>query len=562
MEITTLLINGANLYDEDIELKFKELAKKYYPNITESDFKQRFEALLRSQKIVSNVAQEKLRADLILNKNFEELYKVVLNHESVLTVRKEIQDNWSNGIYKKPVVGAISDVFRMVSTFEKNTVRTTEFNEISELLINGANLYDDQIHNMLHDVFLKTFNNMTKDIFEQKYLSMITSPYLISKIEYEKEKVRVLKDKTPEDIYSHIANVDTLIQQKEKIKNDLQNGIFPPRNIAKITKLLSGWSAVNKEYIPDAKFMEVRAKLLDGVPFYSDEIRKMIHDIYVENFPDITEEKINEKYNKYLTNYNLIESIELEKYKSQIVDQLDYESLYDIVKNNLDISAEITRIDEEFKNGVIPILMARPINQAFRTSIFAEITDMLLDGANLYDSDIRKRMLEILEEQDFASASKTPEEKYIGLLKKDKLVRVIEIEKHKKQILDILSDKDMYDIVKSKLDLTEQQEEIATARPNKSVIARSLKAICKAKKLNCSGKVLSGISERLMSDANLYDEDIKKEYISILMETLQFTEKEALQRYRDKLSNPVVVKAIEVEKKKYENNVQQRSTKR
>ena len=40
----------------------------------------------------------------------------------------------------------------------------------------------------------------------------------------------------------------------------------------------------------------------------------------------------------------------------------------------------------------------------------------------------------ILQENDFASADKTPEEKYIQQKKKKKLVKVIEIEKYKKTL--------------------------------------------------------------------------------------------------------------------------------
>lgn len=561
-EITDLLISGANIYDEKIEIKFKELAKKYYSTITESEFKQKYDAILRSHNIISNVAQEKLKANLIMNKSFAELYNVVLNHETVVQGKKEVQDNWSNGQYSRPVIGAISTAFRMVSSFDKETILTVEFNEISEMLINGSNLYDDDIHNKLKEIYLKSFNTMTEEMFEQKYLSMVTSQYLISKIETEKEKIRILEGKTSEDIYNHLANVDSLKEQKEQVSNDLKKGIFPTRNIAKITNLLSGWSAINRVYIPDAKFMEIRDKLLSGIPLYSEEIKSMLHKVYKDVFLDISEEKFNEKYKNYLTNYSLVEIVELEKYKNQILDNLDYKELYDIVKDNLDISSEIQQIDEDFAKGIIPLQTARPVNQAFRTGIFAEITDMILDGANLYDPDIRKKMLEILEEQDFASSSKTPEEKYIGLLKKEKLVRVIEIEKYKKQILDGLSDKEMYETVKGTIDFTDQQEEISTVKPVKSVIAHALQAVCKPKKLKCSGKSLGDISERIMCGANLYDEDIKGEYISIVMEALQFSEKEALQRYRDKLSNPVVVKAIEVEKKKYETAVHQRSAKR
>ena len=51
--------------------------------------------------------------------------------------------------------------------------------------------------------------------------------------------------------------------------------------------------------------------------------------------------------------------------------------------------------------GEIPVLMARPINQAFRSGIFADITEQILDGANLYDDNIREQMMKILQENDF-----------------------------------------------------------------------------------------------------------------------------------------------------------------
>ena len=52
-----------------------------------------------------------------------------------------------------------------------------------------------------------------------------------------------------------------------------------------------------------------------------------------------------------------------------------------------------------------------------------------------------------------------------------------------------------------------------------------------------------------------YNDDIKQEYIHILQSVLSMTEKEAFDRYRTKLSNPVVIKSIELEKAKVSMNI-------
>ena len=269
-----------------------------------------------------------------------------------------------------------------------------------------------------------------------------------------------------------------------------------------------------------------------------------------------------EKYRNYLLNYKLIESIELERYKIELTGNLGYQKLYETVSSNIDIEEEKKKIDDMLSRGEIPVLMARPINQAFRSGIFADITEQILDGANLYDDNIREQMMKILQENDFASADKTPEEKYIQLLKKEKLVKVIEIEKYKKSKLDVITDKQLYEIVKSNVDISEEKATLETELANgiipkvvKYNICHSLSVVIKSKKIKTKDSEFSNIADRLLNGANLYDDDIKQEYIHILQSVLSMTEKEAFDRYRTKLSNPVVIKSIELEKAKVSMNI-------
>ena len=46
--------------------------------------------------------------------------------------------------------------------------------------------------------------------------------------------------------------------------------------------------------------------LLSGTPFYSDIIKDKLREVYRSNYPNITEDKFEEKYRNYLLNYKLI----------------------------------------------------------------------------------------------------------------------------------------------------------------------------------------------------------------------------------------------------------------
>lgn len=466
------------------------------------------------------------------------------------------------GIFKRTVVGNISTAFRMVSSVNKQNVNAIHFNEISQLILDGANLYDDNIKILLQEIFMSNFPEMTKEMFEEKYQSMMFSKYLINAIETEKHKISIISTMTPEEVYKHFASVETITSAKEKIRLDLEKGIFPARKLADVVNGLANGSVIQKVIIKDSAFNEIRDMLLSGTPFYSDEIKDKLREVYKSNYPDITEEKFEEKYRNYLVNYKLVEAIELEKYKTGLIGNLSYQKLYETVSSNIDIEEEKKEIDDMLARGEIPVLMARPINQAFRSGIFADITDQILDGANLYDDNIREQMLKILQENDFASADKTPEEKYIQLLKKEKLVRVIEIEKYKKSKLDVITDQQLYEIVKSGLDISEEkaalESELAngnTPKVMKHNICHTLSVVIKSKKIKTKDSEFNAIADRILSGSNLYDEDIKQDYIRILQSVLPMTEKEALDRYRTKLANPVVIKNIELERLKVSMNV-------
>ena len=327
---------------------------------------------------------------------------------------------------------------------------------------------------------------------------------------------------TPEEVYKHFASIETITSAKEKIKLDLEKGIFPTRRLADIVNNLANGSVIQKEIIKDSSFNEIRDMLLSGTPFYSDIIKDKLREVYRSNYPNITEDKFEEKYRNYLLNYKLIESIELERYKIELTGNLGYQKLYETVSSNIDIEEEKKKIDDMLSRGEIPVLMARPINQAFRSGIFADITEQILDGANLYDDNIREQMMKILQENDFASADKTPEEKYIQLLKKEKLVKVIEIEKYKKSKLDVITDKQLYEIVKSNVDISEEKATLETELANgiipkvvKYNICHSLSVVIKSKKIKTKDSEFSNIADRLLNGANLYDDDIKQEYIHI-----------------------------------------------
>ncbi len=176
-------------------------------------------------------------------------------------------------------------------------------------------------------------------------------------------------------------------------------------------------------------------------------------------------------------------------------------------------------------------------------------------------------MLKILQENDFASADKTPEEKYIQLLKKEKLVRAIEIEKYKKTKLDVITDQQLYEITKSGVDISKEKTALESELANgnnpkvmKYNICHALTVVIKSKKVKTKDSEFSDIADRILNGANLYDEDIKQEYIRILKSALSMTEKEAFDRYRTKLANPVVIKNIELERLKFSMNVASKNT--
>lgn len=563
VEITTKLVNGANLYDEEIKQLFREITiKNLKDKYNEDKFEERYNALFRSQNIIRQVALEKAKADIINNKSYQEIYEIIIKNKDLQEIKENISTEFMQGTFKRSVLGNISTAFRMASTINRQTVNTVCFNEISQLLLDGANLYDDDIKIKLEEIFMSSFPELTKKMFEEKYQSMMFSKYLINTIETEKHKTSIINTMTPEEVYKHFASVEAITEAKEKIRLELEKGNFPTRRISDIVNNLANGSVIQKDIIRDSSFNEIRDMLLSGIPFYSDEVKEKLREVYKSNYPDITEEKFEEKYRNYLVNYKLIESIELERYKTELTGNLGYQKLYETVSSNIDIEAEKKQIDEMLDRGEIPVLMARPINQAFRSGIFADITDQILDGANLYDENIREQMLKILQENDFASADKTPEEKYIQLLKKEKLVRVIEIEKYKKSKLDVITDQQLYEIVKSGLDINEEKASLETEFSNGVVpkvikynICHALSVVIKSKKIKTKDSEFSDIADRILNGANLYDEDIKQDYIRILQSVLPMTEEEALDRYRTKLANPVVVKNIEIERIKVSINV-------
>ena len=563
VEITTRLVNGANLYDEEIKNLFREISiKNLKEKFDEKKFEERYNALFRSQNIIGQVALEKAKADVINNKSYQEIYEIIIKNKDLLEIKENISTEFMQGIFKRTVVGNISNAFRMVSSVNKQNVNAILFNEISQLILDGANLYDDNIKPLLKEIFISSFPEITEEKFEEKYHSMMLSKYLINAIETEKHKISIISSMTPEEVYKHFASIETITSAKEQIRLDLEKGIFPARRLADIVNGLANGSVIQKSIIKDSAFNEIRDMLLSGTPFYSDEIKDKLREVYKSNYPDITEEKFEEKYRNYLVNYKLIEAIELERYKTELTGNLGYQKLYETVSSNIDIEEDKKKIDDMLARGEIPVLMARPINQAFRSGIFADITDQILDGANLYDDNIREQMLKILEENDFASADKTPEEKYIQLLKKEKLVKVIEIEKYKKSKLDLITDQQLYEIVKSGVDISEEktalESELATGTVPKVVkynICHALAVVIKSKKIKTKDSEFSDIADRILNGANLYDEDIKQDYIRILQSVLPMSEKEALDRYRTKLANPVVIKNIELERLKASMNV-------
>ena len=561
--ITTELINGANLYDEKIKNLFRQVSiKNLKEKYDENKFEERYNALFRSQNIIGQVALEKVKADIINNKSNQEIYKIIIKNKDLLEIKEKISSEFMQGIFNRAVVGNISNAFRSVSTIDKQYINAVNFNEISQLILDGANLYDDNVKVLLQKIFMDSFPRLTKEMFEEKYQTLMFSKSLINAIETEKHKISIISTMTPEEVYKHFASIETITSAKEKIKLDLEKGIFPTRRLADIVNNLSNGSVIQKEIIKDSSFNEIRDMLLSGTPFYSDIIKDKLREVYRSNYPNITEDKFEEKYRNYLVNYKLIESIELERCKTELTGNLGYQKLYETVSSNIDIEEEKKKIDDMLSRGEIPVLMARPINQAFRSGIFADITEQILDGANLYDDNIREQMMKILQENDFASADKTPEEKYIQLLKKEKLVRVIEIEKYKKSKLDVITDKQLYEIVKSNVDISEEKATLETELANGIVpkvvkynICHSLSVVIKSKKIKTKDSEFSNIADRLLNGANLYDDDIKQEYIHILQSVLSMTEKEAFDRYRTKLSNPVVIKSIELEKAKVSMNI-------
>lgn len=561
--ITTELINGANLYDEKIKNLFRQVSiKNLKEKYDENKFEERYNALFRSQNIIGQVALEKAKADIINNKSNQEIYEIIIKNKDLLEIKEKISSEFMQGIFNRAVVGNISNAFRLVSTIDKQYINAVNFNEISQLILDGANLYDDNVKVLLQKIFMDSFPRLTKEMFEEKYQTIMFSKSLINAIETEKHKISIISTMTPEEVYKHFASIETITSAKEKIKLDLEKGIFPTRRLADIVNNLANGSVIQKEIIKDSSFNEIRDMLLSGTPFYSDIIKDKLREVYRSNYPNITEDKFEEKYRNYLVNYKLIESIELERYKIELTGNLGYQKLYETVSSNIDIEEEKKKIDDMLSRGEIPVLMARPINQAFRSGIFADITEQILDGANLYDDNIREQMMKILQENDFASADKTPEEKYIQLLKKEKLVKVIEIEKYKKSKLDVITDKQLYEIVKSNVDISEEKATLETELANgiipkvvKYNICHSLSVVIKSKKIKTKDSEFSNIADRLLNGANLYDDDIKQEYIHILQSVLSMTEKEAFDRYRTKLSNPVVIKSIELEKAKVSMNI-------
>jgi len=549
VEISNLLINGANLYDNDIKKMFKELCKKSTQHITDEKFEERYNALFRTKRIVEQIAIEKFKAEVLKRKTHKEIYEIMTKNEELVQEKNKISEEFNQGVFNKALIGNISNAFRMISSYNKQTILTTEFNEVSQLLINGANLYDENIKTMLKDIFKKAYDDFTDEMFESKYQAMLLSKNLINVIEIEKEKNNRIITMTPEEIYNHFANIDSIISEKQRIKEEFGKGTFPTKKTATITQHLSNGSVIKKGIIKDSLFNEIKDMLLSGTPFYSDEIKEKLREVYKSAYPEITVEKFEEKYKNYLVNFKLIEAIEIERYKEQLSGNISYQEVYKVVADNIDIEEEKRSIDDMIARGEIPIIFTRAINQAFRTSIFSEITDQIIDGANLYDDNIRKQMIRILEENDFAASDKTPEEKYRQLLKKEKLVKMIEIEKYKKAKLDMISDKQLYEMTKNGLDLESEKSELdsTTLKVNKYSICHALQVVIKSKKLKTKDSWFFEITDKILSGSNFYDEDIKESYINILQSLLGMSKKEATEKYRLKLSNPVVARSIELE---------------
>ena len=559
-EVSQLILDGAYLYDDEVKQALWKVFKKNIPNITEEIFEEKYRSLFTYSKLTQVIEIEKYKARLLVGKTNKDIYNIVVNTEEIQEQLKKLNEDLENGIIKIPSPRGLANTLR--GTFFANLFPTEDFVAITTELINGANLYDDNVKVLLQKIFMDSFPRLTKEMFEEKYQTIMFSKSLINAIETEKHKISIISTMTPEEVYKHFASIETITSAKEKIKLDLEKGIFPTRRLADIVNNLANGSVIQKEIIKDSSFNEIRDMLLSGTPFYSDIIKDKLREVYRSNYPNITEDKFEEKYRNYLVNYKLIESIELERYKIELTGNLGYQKLYETVSSNIDIEEEKKKIDDMLSRGEIPVLMARPINQAFRSGIFADITEQILDGANLYDDNIREQMMKILQENDFASADKTPEEKYIQLLKKEKLVKVIEIEKYKKSKLDVITDKQLYEIVKSNVDISEEKATLETELANgiipkvvKYNICHSLSVVIKSKKIKTKDSEFSNIADRLLNGANLYDDDIKQEYIHILQSVLSMTEKEAFDRYRTKLSNPVVIKSIELEKAKVSMNI-------
>lgn len=498
------LINTNN-YDE-----FKlQLRKQFDDNVTDLEFEYKYSKIINHNDFKKYLFLERFRRNAIKKYNIAE-YEY--QKEELLKI-KNIKDFNKKHNFKSQIqtIFATNSSLGTSGTENHQFIHLSKFNDVVEDLINGEKLSSDKIKNKLKKIFLE--NTYNEEIFEEKYNQYLNHQKIYLLIELEKIKREQIKNIYKEQLSETINKIKKVCAKKELRTNE-----FAYKN--KLQLIFSRNTCIGDRRINPSNFNELIDDLYKGLEFGSLEFKEKLKEIFIHN--NYSYDEFLGKYKQIITNYEIINNLELMKIKEQRINEINQEYINNHLNqiNNINSIKEISKKDYWYLEKLRSLFISNSNISGVKlgSSNFTEIIELLINGKSFKDDLIKEYFYKI-----FAKISNGNKEiieaKYNQYLNNDDIKIYLILEKRKRErIQEIYKEKFLY---YKNIILNANTREDITAKElyfksNLQTVISNNTRINNKKPINLS--YFNNVCEKLIMGMNIKSEEIKKELLLIFLE--------------------------------------------
>lgn len=517
----------------------RKLKKQFNESVTDLEFEFKYFKIINHPDFKKYLFLERFERNEIKNNNlriFENQKKQILNCNDI----KEL--NGKEHTYKSQ----IQTIFSTNSTFgtsgkDNRYIKLSEFNQITELLINGEKINSEKIKSMLKELFLK--KGYTEDEFNIKYLRYISNEKITYLIELEKIKRQKIKKIYENQLKLAIDKINNI-----EDKNEFKTTEFNFKN--KLQLLLSRNTCIGERRINPSYFNKIIDDLNGGLQFGSVEFRNELYKIFTNNGYSL--EEFEEKYCNIVNHNEIFNNIELMKAKTKRIAEINERFIQEeVIKiNRTKTIQELSKKEFWFLEKLRSIFVSNSnLNgQKLANSDFTELIEELVNGKKIEDEEIRQKFYNIFK--NICNEDKSLiEQKYTQYLINDDINIYIVLERVKRErVKEIYQEK--YNYYKAIIENAKSKEELLSGTQYfKSNIQTILSNNSRANNKMIGLSAFKEISEKLILGFDIKTPEIKSEMYNIFAIN-GYTEDEFQNKYKLICSHPDLYINIELERLK------------